>query len=504
MGKIPVFLAFLAFLFGCDAMDNIIPSAGTYKINTQINGIPLDDCSFVSVYDEIQPFFEELVLNDPDVTGFMVYLKNKAGDIAGWKVIYSLDDITGQEDEKIIPIKNFKNLPLMPIPVNLPAGRYTIVYQIMSGKNILQKTEKQFYCLGNNGFSFNGISVNLPGISGSHQLIPKGLNIMLEADFDFNGVLDPYIVWYIGKVRISEGYFSNGAAQFFWRAPEQSGFYSISAELFPVSDYRYLAVYKKDISLLVSSIPSDVNLVSENIPELMHWYAFEGNLNDSKMSASAERAVKPAYANIQKWMSSKGTYGLATGYNNVFSVPKIPLAAGTTGNFQALFRFKYLNDGGLFSVMFPSSPGVFLDLSVINQKFVLTLTSPSAAVSKSYDLPEQDSFFTAGITFTILSGRLTARLNIMGDTVIQNNFADDIRLNIEVRNEFQILLGSVREENTAAVNEKEEPEDILVPEFTVIWDEFALYYMPPMDVIAADIKPQVREEHSESNEISFN
>jgi hypothetical protein len=498
--KILVFFAFLAFFYGCDAVDNIIPSTGTYKINAQINGIPLDECSFVGINDEIQPFFEELVLNDPDVSGFMIYLKNTAGNITGWKVIYSLESMTGQEDEKVILIKNFKNLPLMPVPANLPAGRYSMVYQIMSGKNILQRTEKPFFYIGNAGFSFNGISVNLPGVSGSYQLIPKGLNIMLEAECNFDSSLDPYVVWYVSKVKISEGYFSDGAAQLFWIAPEQSGFYSFRAELFPVKDYEDLSGYKKDVSLLVSSIPADVNVISEIIPELMHWYVFEGSLNDSIAGASDAQAVKPASGNSQKWMSSNGTYGLATGHENVFTIPKVPITVDTMGNYQTLFRFKPLNEGGLFSVLFDSSPDIFISVSIEDQKLVLTLTSSLMTVSKSYALPEQESFITAGITFSILPGFLSARLNIMDDTVIQDNFAEDIQLDAEARGAFQVLLGLVREETIPPDDNEDEQQDRLVPDFTAIWDEFALYYKPPMDVIAADLTPPVREENSESNE----
>jgi hypothetical protein len=484
-------------------VENIIPSTVTYKINTQINGIPLDECSFISGFDEIQPFFEELVLNDPDVSGFTAYLKNESGDIAGWKVTYSLENITGQDDEKIIFIKNFKNLPLLPVPDNLPEGRYTMVYQIMSGKNILQKTEKPFFYLGNKGLSFYRISVNLPGVSSGHQLIPKGSNIMLEVDCNYESVLDPYVIWYLGKVKISEGYFSSGAAQFFWRAPEQSGFYSFRAEVFPVRDREDLAGYKKDVSLLVSSIPLDINLVSEIIPQLAYLYVFDGSLNDSKMDASLERALKPVSGNGQKWAAFNGTYGLATGHDNVFSLPKVPIANNITGDYQLLFRFKPLNEGVLFNVAFESSPAVSIVLSVMDQKLVLTLTSPITTVSKNYDLPEENSFITAGVSFSIQRGRLLAKLNIMGDTVIQNNFAEDVRLDAEVRGEFRVLLGITGENNIHAVSE-EESEDVALPVLTAIWDEFALYYMPPMDVIAADLKPPVREEHSEFDETPRN
>jgi len=56
-------------------------------------------------------------------------------------------------DELIIPVLSLdKELPPFPIPQDLPAGRYTIVLQVMSGKDILQKTEKNYVLSWQDGF----------------------------------------------------------------------------------------------------------------------------------------------------------------------------------------------------------------------------------------------------------------------------------------------------------------------------------------------------------------
>ena len=90
-------LAALAFLGGCGEMDELLPSAGIYKVNALVNGQSIDDYSIVSSGDEIKPRFEEPVSNDPDVTALMVYLKNSKGDIIGGKFIYTLEEEAAAE-----------------------------------------------------------------------------------------------------------------------------------------------------------------------------------------------------------------------------------------------------------------------------------------------------------------------------------------------------------------------------------------------------------------------
>jgi len=544
--KISIFLAFLAIFCGCEDMDNILSSAGTYKINARVSDIPLDECSFAVASDEIRPFFEEPVSDDPDITALVVFLRDTNGDIKGWKVVYSLEaeqkpavnssqskkdnaqegedsDDTVKKDktpnyvngeEKIIAVENLDgDLPFLPLPNNLPMGQYTIVYQVMSGKNILQKTEKNIFYLGENFFSFDAINTYLPGIADSAQLVPKETVIMLEAGMVFNSRLDPYIVWYEGKNKIGEGKFSEGAGYLFWKAPEQSGFFSLSAEIFPVNDYEDLIGYKKEISLLISSKTIDVNLVSNNIEQLIHWYTLEGNLNDAKMTASAERALKPAAKNIPKWMGVDGTYGIATGCDNILMLPKVLISNNEQKTWQILFRMKALNDGEIFSVRFGISQDVSMRLFMEGKNLVLTLASPLETVSQIIDMPEtyvesgRQAFFTAGVSFSISSGLLSAQLNIMEETINSELTEWPISLKTEIENEFKILLGfdgSLRSSVSNNAPPDEETETVVEPEFNVLWDEFALYNMPPMDILAADIKPLISEDQTETAAISMN
>ena len=472
-------------------MDTIMPSASNYKVNVQINSLTLDDCSFVTSSDTIRPFFEDSVSNDQDVTGLMVFLKNSGGSVIGNRVLYSLvqenaDDPDAASDDVVILVKNLDDfMPSFPMPKNLQPAMYTMVTQVMNGKNVLQRVEKSFYYINSIDFAYKGISVYLPGVTESSQLIPKGTVVMLETNIDFTDSIDPYIVWYEGKNIINEGKYSNGAGQLFWKAPEQSGFFYLRAEVFPVKTGDKLAGYKKDISLLVSSIAIDVHMVLNNIHQLVHWYTLDGSLNDSKMIASAERALKPADRASPVWKGKNGTYGLLTGYENTVSLPKVRIPEGNTAKtWQALFRFNSVNDGELFSVSFGSS-GVRMHLFKENTDIILTITSPSKTVSQNYSLPEKsnepgyaDSYIAAGLNFSVLSESISAHVNILGDLSGSDLNKDPAVIDISFPDEFQFLLGQTdsdirNDENKAKVKS------------AVIWDEFALYYMPPPDFFSA-------------------
>jgi predicted aconitase with swiveling domain len=477
--KILALFTILAFLGGCDAVDTILPSSSSYRVSKSVNGIPLDERSFIGFNDKIHLNFEESVSGDPDITGLIVFLRNSRGEIVGDKILYSLDG-EAEQDEIVILVRSLDDeLPSFPLPADLPVNRYTIVTQVMSGGDILQRNEKSFFYLGNAVFSFESINVHFPGVTENHQLIPRGLNILLEADLDFDSPLDPYIIWYNGRNRISEGRISDGAGLLFWKAPEQSGFFSIRAEVFPTASHHGLAGYQKEISLLVSSNTIDLHLVSEEIPQLLHWYIFDGNLNDSRITAAPADSLNPVPNIPLQWIPASGTYGLASGNNQAFLLPDIPIPDNSRdASWQTLFRFKPVNEGRLFSVLFESSPDISMNLNMEGDNLVLTLVSPAQTVSQTIMVPEQASFFSAGVSFSIRSGLLSARINILEDSVEQGELAvPPIAIEADITGNFQVLLGVEQEENVAANRRP----------FTVIWDEFALYNTPPMDIIVANM-----------------
>jgi hypothetical protein len=226
-----------------------------------------------------------------------------------------------------------------------------------------------------------------------------------------------------------------------------------------------------------------VNLISANIPQLLYWYTFEGNLSDSKMVSSTERALKPDARNIPKWSGANGTYGLVTGSQDIFSVPKVSVSNNGNETWQILFRFKPLNDGVILCVQFGNSRDVFLNLKAEGHNLILEFVSSGISsaetISRIYAMPEQDSFIKAGIVFSILPERLSAGLNIMGDYINKNETAGErAGIDVEIKGEFQILLGY-------KPGYGNEPEAFIKREYTAIWDEFALYFMPPEEIYGA-------------------
>ncbi|MCL2764825.1 MAG: hypothetical protein FWD40_06040 [Treponema sp.] len=491
--KIVYFLLILIFaVIFSSCEDSLFPSAGSYKINILVNNVTLDDCSFARSSDKIRPFFEESVTNDKDITALIVFLRDSMGDVAGQRVIYTLSKDEVSDEDIIFVVESLDdNLPFFPLPGNLSMGRYTFVSNIMSGKNILQRTEKPIYYLSANSFAYEGISVYLPGITENSHLVPKDAVLMLEANLDFDKNLDPYIIWYDGRRVIGEGKYSEGSGQFFWKAPEQSGFFTLRAEIFPAVNFDGLVGYKKGISVLVSSTEMDINLVAEDIPNLLHWYTFEGNLYDSKITDAAERALIPSSGNNSRWMGANGTYGLATGYNNIMHLPKVSVLNRAMENWQALFRFMPVNDGGLFSVQLDSSNNTNMHLSMHGRSLILTLESPSKTESQILELPDEpnnnviDRFLTAAVNFSIRPGWLSAHISFL-DNIINDTLAlEPITLEIKAGDAFQILLGFLHEVTEELSDEAPESENFL-PELTALWDEFALYYMPSTDILIAE------------------
>jgi len=499
-----IFAVIFGMIFGsCDALDFLFPSAGNYKVIVLVNDVPLDDCSFARAEDKIRPYFEESVSEDPDISSLMIFLRDSRGEVVGERTVYCLDNDEAQEGDYYIPVQSLDgDLPEFTLPGDLRMGRYTIVTQVMGGRNILQRVEKEIYYLGRNHFSYDGINVYLPGVAESSHLIPRDAVIMLEANIDFSSNLDPYIVWYEGRKKIFEGKVSEGAGRQFWKAPEQSGFFSLHAEVYPVDNFDGLVGYQKGISILVSSMDVDVHLISNNISQLVHWYTFEGNLYDSKTTAAADRSIVPVSGNDFRWMGANGTYGFVTGSDNIMRLPKIPVKNDAVETWQVLFRSMPINDGDFFTVQLGASNNANMKFSMHENNLILTLTSAVESVSQVFELPQvsedtdENGFLTSGITFTIQPGSISASINIFGKNINNELASHPIFLDVKIENEFQIILGVINENAMFPKEIIEESENLS----TVLWDEFALYYMLPMEILAAELNPVIAEDDELQNE----
>ncbi|MDR1836625.1 MAG: hypothetical protein LBQ89_03095 [Treponema sp.] len=474
-----------AFFCGCDTPEVLKNALGAYRVSARIDGAPLSEISFAGSGDEIQPFFERPVGDDPDVTALLVYMRNPVGDIVGRKFLYSIDG-NFEPDETLFYIKSLDDpLPPFIIPDGLPFGRNTVVSHVMAGRYFVQRIEKTIFNLGGALFSYDRVKSYLPGITDNPNMVPRASYIMLEAKVDFDEELDPYVVWYHNRKKISEGRYNDGAGFLLWKTPEMNGFFTIRADVFPVADREGLAGYQKEVSLLVSSRTLNLNLVSEDIEQLAHWYVFAGSLDDSKAAASEQAALKPVSGNKPQWQPANGTYGLAAGYNNAFALPDILIPGGELeqgGEWQFLFRFRPVNDGVILSVSSESAPGVYMDLSVDGQDLVLTLASPAKTVSQSCTMPAKDAFITAGVSVAVNSGSLSAKINVMGISEQGELAAAPVSLEAAIKDKFQVFLGMKRED----------ADNLNVPVTTAIWDEFAVYNAPSTEIISAVLRLAVR------------
>jgi len=239
----------------------------------------------------------------------------------------------------------------------------------------------------------------------------------------------------------------------------------------------------------------------------------EGNLNDLKNITSDVNALKLGSKNKPKWMGRDGTYGVATGYNNILILPKTTVLHKDTETWQALFRFKPLNNGVILSANFDSSPDTAMFLSIEGKDLVLKLTSPQKTVLQTVRFPQESDelpgnieedlpFLTAGIKFSINSNTLSAQINVMGNLRPVELAIRPIMLETKIKNEFNITLGFTNDSSVAELkNTDDKPESSaeqknvkIFPEFNVLWDEFALYYMPPINILDTAFKPIIGED----------
>ena len=115
------------------------------------------------------------------------------------------------------------------------------------------------------------------------------------------------------------------------------------------------------------------------------------------------------------------------------------------------------------------------------------------------DTEKQNSFITAGLSFSVMPGILTARLNILNDSIYGEPVSKTVTLEADIKNEFQILLGYQHD----LYSSYESEENSGKTESAVILDEFVLYYKPPIDILIADIQPLKTEDQlSDDNAIN--
>ncbi|MDR1024641.1 MAG: hypothetical protein LBL56_02865 [Treponema sp.] len=373
----------LGLLGACNQLDIVLPSIGTYQVNALINHTSLDKYSIIAAEDTVLPYFSNSVAGDPDLVNLVVYLEDSKGKPAGSRVYYTTEavpversgkteyagavsesgaetsgtetsgaetDTGGGEAEEtgalvqdsaavhdlMIPVDSFAGqLPPFPLPRNLEIGYYTMVFEIRGRQDLLSRSSRQIYYIGNQKFENGGIRYYLPGLYGNSHLVPQGLKVLLETQVEYGEGLEPYIVWYNGNRRIGEGFAKDGAARLLWKAPQQTGFHTIRTELFPLMPQAAMKGRIAELSLPVSA-GTDENAASllQN-GYFLYRYQLAGDLQEAGTGAELGGTKAPL------WYPAKQIYGLALNAGDYYEAPLGVLnpAGDSSGDGGGFFRF---------------------------------------------------------------------------------------------------------------------------------------------------------------------
>jgi hypothetical protein len=207
----------------------------------------------------------------------------------------------------------------------LKYGAYTIVFEIIATNGaVLNHIEKPFFYLAGRKFAIKEVVSFLPGISTATRIVPPGEKIMLEAGIEADASIDPYVIWYNGKQRISEGLVSDGENRILWTAPDQNVFQNIRAEIFPFDPNKevfFIPGLSCSVSLPVSQRHGRSGYYSESEARLSRWYRLWGTLDDQKAPSSTVSLLARTDEGTARWLPVSGTYGLAIGADDAYRLP---------------------------------------------------------------------------------------------------------------------------------------------------------------------------------------
>lgn len=405
IGRAVLIIAGFSLVFSAcgGGLGTVLPSQGTYRVNAYVGDDSLEkslnEYSIIKQIDEIRPFFITSVADDPDIRGLTVFVQTSLGAAVGGKVRYSLfstavetkstQELPANGDLEIPVARLDKVLPAFRLPGSLEIGSYSMVFQVIGEKEVLYQTDKPFYFLSDAEFSLGDIQNYLPGSIEGTNLIPAGINIVLETGIQADPRLDPYVVWYEGKKSLASGRVSKGGASLLWKSPERQGFHAIRVEVYP-----FLAggVIEKNITGMVKETPlAIVSVKMEDLPfftgtaQFSHWYRLWGTLEDAQAPHDAGRELIPQNTTSPRWLPFGSSYGLAIGPGDVYSLPAMTFGEAGRNRAQVRLHFVPMNPGPVFRGLFTwegsrngSNDGgsLSLDLSLEPESLVWTITGP--------------------------------------------------------------------------------------------------------------------------------
>ncbi|MDR1302403.1 MAG: hypothetical protein LBK43_08050 [Treponema sp.] len=334
----------------------------------------------------------------------------------------------GVSDRVISVARLDQDLPSYKLTESLEIGQYTMVFQVLGEKLVLATIELPVYFLGDALFKLADIQRYLPGFSKTAHFVPPEIKVLFEAQVSADTRIDPYIVWYSGKNRISEGKLSEGARYLFWQAPERTGFYTIKAALFPFKPPQNIPIYgqAKELSLPVSVKSEIPGYFSDQADQFTYWYQFQNNLLDAHGPKDPARSLR-SHNQPPHWSPYGSIYGLSIGPQDIYLLPSSSflLADDEQGSGQILFHAVLLAPGTIFKAAFISdttfSEALDMDLSFNGKTLILRLrrgdlSHEEALFQNTEDLPSESipvlqtrDFVTFGLNFTIQKTQVTAQ-----------------------------------------------------------------------------------------------
>ena len=571
--KLLLFVFCLIFFGSCEDLGIVLPIEGTYQIKTLVNNISLEDCSIVQTGDIIRPQCDDSITKDPDVRGLLVIIQNSKKEITGGKIRYILGDSaditsileidnsssdsppdekksdksagpdaetedpekTANEETVIIVNRLDMNLPSFIFPEGMEIGAYTLVFKILGEREILGEIEENFYYLDDVVFTLNDIQISLPGVFTASQLIPLGTTVMLEANVEADANLNPYIIWYEGKKIISEGLLSEGAGVILWEASGHSGFQTLRAEVFPVTNHEGINGISREIILPVSSKapdagffsaanPEDIEWLTEDQsaatelkqkPELLRWYQFAGNFSDSSDSPAAANSLIYSPERPPRWKRTGYSYGLSVGqYDEYFLTPLSFINDDQDkGGGAFLVRAKPVSDGILINANFASTTSKeSLKINFLLKSDVLVLESipadlPVEEAAVPLEAFESDSGLSIFVVFYLYSDQFEIEL-FSEKNPLKQIYSGIIPISEPLNGECRICLGSqdynLLEVFLNAPGERPSSERTAsqisnrynLP-LTAIMDQFAVMHITPPQEHKVIVEPAVITETEE-------
>ena len=499
----------LSIFSSCGDLGGLIPPRGTYDVKATLNGSTLEDFSLIRAGDEILPYFSASVVNDQDLTDLSFYLLNSRGEIAGEKVM--------------IPLSNQEIKPFS-LPETLEIGFYTLVFEALSEDIILSRSEMDFFYISDIKFDLNDIKVYLPSVSGSQSIAPK-TTVLLEAELDFESILDPYLVWRNEKNIIAEGKYNEGLNRILWTAPDQAGFYSISLDVFPYRLSRIVNGITRSITLAISPkttgygfyftedadfkpqstlsagtvFPEEFAEVSALIeeygdredldlpelplpPVLLQWYQFGGNLYDSlepfDLWSTDENSIESH--NTVRWAPAGKGYGLSVGKGDSYQLSSVKLIEKDKdeGGGVFLFLIRPIDEGKIFSAFFPSqtsqNEGLTMELEKKGYDMVLHLSNRNGITEMPLFLSSNhfNNPIPVIVEFYFNQDRFEAKLSVQ-DTSIKD-ILGSIRLLNDLSGECNIKLDGGPEDTELEEIKPEPSETIIQMLEDQSFDEYAI------------------------------